>query len=128
VLPGGIGGPQAPFIGRERELKLLQRLWQSQKAELLILYGRQKVGNTRLLTRWLEIDRPRALFWVGELTSAYDQLRSFSQALYNFANPGLPAPDNFTYASVWYPHLRSSLSLANLGLTTANPNEPDNKS
>ena len=90
---------QAPFIGRERELKLLQRLWQSQKAELLILYGRRRVGKTRLLTRWLEIDRPRALFWVGEPTSAYDQLRSFSQALYNFANPGLHAPDNFTYAS-----------------------------
>jgi AAA+ ATPase superfamily predicted ATPase len=90
---------RAPFIGRERELKLLQQLWQSQKAELLILYGRRRVGKTRLLTRWLEIDRPRALFWVGEPTSAYDQLRSFSQALYNFANPGLPAPDNFTYAS-----------------------------
>jgi AAA+ ATPase superfamily predicted ATPase len=88
-----------PFIGRDRELELLQRLWQSRKAELLILYGRRRVGKTRLLTRWLEIDRPRALFWVGESTSAYDQLRSFSQSIYNFANPVLPAPDNFTCAS-----------------------------
>ena len=90
---------KAPFVGREREVKLLQRLWQSQKAELLILYGRRRIGKTRLLTRWLEIDRPRAVYWVAEPTSAYDQLRSFSQALYNFANPGLPAPDNFSYAS-----------------------------
>jgi AAA+ ATPase superfamily predicted ATPase len=90
---------KAPFIGRERELNLIHRLWQSQKAELLILYGRRRVGKTRLLTHWLEVDQPRALFWVAEPTSAYDQLRSFSQAVYNFANPGLPAPDNFTYAS-----------------------------
>ena len=32
-------------------------------------------------------------------TSAAAQLRSFSQSIYNFGNPGLPAPDGFTYSS-----------------------------
>lgn len=32
-------------------------------------------------------------------SSAQDQLRSFSQALYRFANPGLETPDTFSYAS-----------------------------
>ena len=90
---------KSEFVGRKRETELLQRLWRSKKAELLILYGRRRVGKTRLLTHWMQKDQPRALFWVGEPTSAYDQLRSFSQALYNFGNPGMPAPDNFTYAS-----------------------------
>ena len=31
--------------------------------------------------------------------SALDQLRSFSQAIYNFANPNATAPLHFTYAN-----------------------------
>lgn len=88
-----------PFVGRRRELNLLQSLWESQQPELLILYGRRRVGKTRLLTRWLETSQPRALYWVAEPTSTYDQLRFFSQTLYNFANPQSPAPEGFTYAN-----------------------------
>jgi hypothetical protein len=72
------------------EIELLQRFWKSPKAEMLILYGRRRVGKTRLLTHWLKIEQPRALFWVGEPTSAFDQLRYFSQAVYNFANSESP--------------------------------------
>ena len=39
------------------------------------------------------------LYWVAEPSSALDQLRSFSQAIYNFADPNTPAPANFTYAN-----------------------------
>ena len=38
------------FIGRAGELRMLDRMWQSPKAELIILYGRRRVGKTRLLT------------------------------------------------------------------------------
>ena len=97
------------FIGREAELDLLDRLWERASATLLILYGRRRVGKTRLLTHWLQKtsagetgqQQPgrRVLYWVAEPSSALDQLRSFSQAVYNFANPGAPAPMDFTYAN-----------------------------
>ncbi|MBL8093251.1 MAG: ATP-binding protein [Anaerolineales bacterium] len=87
------------FIGRKPELDILRDLWASPKAELLILYGRRRVGKTRLFTYWIETDGPRALYWVAEPSSAHDQLSSFSQALFNFLNPQAPAPDDFTYAS-----------------------------
>jgi len=102
---------QSPFIGRNLELELLQQKWQSPKPELLILYGQRRVGKTRLLTHWLATSRVRALYWVAEPTSALDQLRSFSQAIYNFANPGLPAPDDFSYAS-WAQALQQVARLA----------------
>ena len=44
---------ETTFIGRETELRLLNRLWDSSKATFLILYGRRRVGKTRLLTHWL---------------------------------------------------------------------------
>lgn len=87
------------FHGRNAELRLLDKLWASPKATLLILYGRRRVGKTRLLTHWLAPHAERALYWVAEPTSALDQLRSFSQALYNFNHPETPAPLDFTWSN-----------------------------
>jgi AAA+ ATPase superfamily predicted ATPase len=37
------------FIGRDRELKVIERLYQSEKFEYLVMYGRRRVGKTELL-------------------------------------------------------------------------------
>ncbi len=87
------------FIGRQKELAILDQLWDSNRAQLLILYGRRRVGKTALLTHWIRASGRRALYWVASPDSALAQLRSFSQAVYNFANPEAPAPESFTYAS-----------------------------
>ncbi|MFZ4657088.1 MAG: ATP-binding protein [Caldilineaceae bacterium] len=87
------------FVGRTAELNLLDDLWARERATLLILYGRRRVGKTSLLTYWLQQSERRALYWVAEPSSVLDQLRSFSQAIYNFANPQLPAPADFAFAS-----------------------------
>jgi len=87
------------FKGRVRELQLLDRLWEVRDAAMLILYGRRRVGKTRLLKQWMQQSQARALYWVAEPSSASDQLRSFSQAIYNFANPNASAPPAFSYAT-----------------------------
>lgn len=87
------------FIGRSRELEVLDNLWESNKATLLILYGRRRVGKTRLLTHWLQQNNDRGLYWVAEPTSALSQLRSFSQALMNFMDPEAEIPPDFTFSS-----------------------------
>lgn len=95
------------FIGRRDELKLLDRLWNSNNSELIILYGRRRVGKTRLLTHWINQHQVQSsgIYWMAEPTSAVDQLRSFSQALANFSDPDEPAPLDFTYAN-WEQALR----------------------
>ncbi len=87
------------FVGRNGELQLLNRLWTSHKATFLILYGRRRVGKTRLLTHWMQQHEADVLYWMAEPTSALDQLRSFSQALVNFADPDTPASPDFSYDS-----------------------------
>ncbi len=103
--------PNPAFIGRKNELQLLDRLWESPQSALLILYGRRRVGKTRLLTHWMDAPARRALYWVASPTTSREQLRSFSQALFNFANPGSPAPASFTYAS-WEQALTQAAALA----------------
>jgi AAA+ ATPase superfamily predicted ATPase len=87
-----------PFTGRERELQLLQQEWESDEARMLILYGRRRVGKTRLITHWIDSASPRALYWVAEPTSSFDQLRSFSQALFSL-DSGTTPQGGFSYAS-----------------------------
>jgi AAA+ ATPase superfamily predicted ATPase len=87
------------FHGREAELDVLSRLWDSPSAEFLIVYGRRRVGKTALLAEWIRRTGNRSLYWVASPTSATAQLRSFSQTVYNFGNPGSPAPEGFSFAS-----------------------------
>ena len=99
------------FLDRKRELELLDQLWNSSHAEFLILYGRRRVGKTALLSEWIQRSLQRVLYWVASPNSAATQLRSFSQAIYNFSNPGALAPDTFTYAT-WEQAFRQVASLA----------------
>ena len=99
------------FKGRLREMKLLDDLWQATDAALLILYGRRRVGKTRLITEWVQQHQDRALYWVAEPSSALDQLRSFSQTVFNYANPTAPAPPDFTYTS-WHQAFQQVARLA----------------
>lgn len=87
------------FLGRERELGLLDELWDSSTAQMLILYGRRRVGKTALLSHWMKASQKRTLYWVATPSSAANQLRSFSQAVFNFADPNAPATEDFTYGS-----------------------------
>lgn len=93
---------ESEFIGRQSELTLFDDLWNSSRAALVILYGRRRVGKTRLMTHWLRDRGNRGLYWMAEATSALDQLRSFSQALHDFENPDLPAPLDLTFPNWEY--------------------------
>lgn len=90
---------RSAFIAREHELALLQNEWDSKQSKMLILYGRRRVGKTRLITHWINSAAPRALYWVAVPTSSKDQLRSFSQALFGFESNS-PVPEDFSY-SFW---------------------------
>lgn len=99
------------FLGRTQELSLLDHLWNAPGAQFLVLYGRRRVGKTALLAHWIERTGHRSLYWVATPSSSLVQLRSFSQAVFNAANPGAPAPESFSYAS-WDQAWRQVAALA----------------
>ncbi len=43
----------APFVDRVRELGVLEREWASRGLRVVAVYGRRRVGKTRLLAEWL---------------------------------------------------------------------------
>jgi AAA+ ATPase superfamily predicted ATPase len=94
------------FINRESELAQLNRLYNSEKAELFVLYGRRRVGKTELL-RVFCIDRPHVYF-VATLSSDGDQLAAFSQAIWGFTHA--ETPTGFTFPS-WETAFRALVDL-----------------
>ena len=42
------------FVGRKKELKLLDDAYQSGKSELVVLYGRRRIGKSSLIKRFSE--------------------------------------------------------------------------
>ena len=87
------------FVAREKELSLLNDLYYRPGAQFLVLYGRRRIGKTSLLTHWGgEIQGPY-FYWMATQTSATNQLRQFSQALFQFLNPGATNTPTFSYPS-----------------------------
>ena len=91
-------GLTSSFKGREQELDVIKRLWEHDGATLFVLYGRRRVGKTRLLTHWRKHHSDQALYWVAEPGAPADQLKSFSRALFRFENPGSSVPAGITYS------------------------------
>lgn len=101
------------FIGRKRELNLLTRLNEREGAQFLILYGRRRIGKTRLIQHWANTreDSQPVLYWMATQTSTTRQLRSFSQTLLRFSNPQSHIPPDFSYQS-WETALMQVAQLA----------------
>ncbi len=91
-----------PFVGRQREMALLERLWQSPQAAFLVLYGRRRIGKTRLLWEWTHRHADQVLYWAAEPSSVSDQRRAFSQAVYRFFHP------QGGEAALWFPTWRAA--------------------
>lgn len=65
------------FIGREKELAELERRYQQPQFQLVVLYGRRRVGKTRLIQQFCQ-DKP-TVFHVGLQQDAHGALASFSR-------------------------------------------------
>ncbi len=89
------------FVGRNRELQTLETFFQATNAGLLILYGRRRIGKTRLVTHFQEQHQDTPTFyWMATTHNEAYQLRDFSQAIMRH-DPRLAAPPtrDFTFSS-----------------------------
>ena len=51
------------FVGRKTELKLLNDAYRSGKDELVVLYGRRRIGKSSLVKRFAE--KKKSCFWMN---------------------------------------------------------------
>lgn len=99
------------FIGRTRELAVLDTMNERDDAKFLILYGRRRVGKTRLLTHWAETRDKPILYWVARQQTEARVIASFSQAFHKFAYPDQTVDETFSYQT-WEKALAEVIKLA----------------
>lgn len=72
------------FIGRERELKALEKLYTSNKFEFAVIYGRRRVGKTALINRF--IGDKSAIYFMGVESNAKQNLENFSKSIIEYSS------------------------------------------
>lgn len=81
------------FIGRESELSFLENKYKSDKGQLIVLYGRRRIGKTETLKQFCR-DKPHVFFSCRECTDKL-QLKNFSERMLHEDIPARKYIDQF---------------------------------
>lgn len=81
------------FIGREKELETLNRLYKTDKFEFVVIYGRRRVGKTELINHF--IDDKKAIYFMGVESNEKQNLENFSKSIIEFSS-GIQAETSFS--------------------------------
>lgn len=87
------------FIDRQRELAFLNDVLTRRRpgpAQLILLYGRRRVGKTALLLEWAERNTVPHTYWATEKESADLQRRKLYARIQNLPLRQVPLFDNWT--------------------------------
>ena len=85
------------LIGREREIRRLDRVKDETEAQLIIVYGRRRVGKTFLINEYFDYD------FDFKFTGSYNQskqtqLRNFQSEMNRYSNKEHSVPKDWTEA------------------------------
>lgn len=94
------------FIGRKAELKFLQNKYTEDGGQLIVLYGRRRVGKTETLREFCK-DKPHIFFSCTQTTDRV-QLRNFSSRM---LKENIPARNYISEFADWEKAFRSVLDL-----------------
>ncbi|MCL2087963.1 MAG: ATP-binding protein [Oscillospiraceae bacterium] len=70
------------FIGREKELSALGKLYDEETFQMVVMYGRRRIGKTTLICEFIS-DKPAIFFTAQEVNDAVN-LSRFSKKIYSF--------------------------------------------
>ena len=70
------------FVGREREMATLNHLYQSDKFEFVVIYGRRRVGKTALINQFIQ-DK-EAIYYMGVESNSKQNLENFSKNIMEY--------------------------------------------
>ncbi|NMN01355.1 ATPase [Bifidobacterium sp. DSM 109958] len=70
------------FVGREHELEVLRGLYARDRFDMVVVYGRRRVGKTSLIDEFVR--GRRVLYFTALQQSSALNLRGFSEAVYRF--------------------------------------------
>jgi len=88
-------------VGRNEELNIMEKLYNKRTFEMLVLYGRRRIGKTTLISHFIK-DKP-AIFFSAQEANDKINLEIFSKLLYQFFEEaaGLPSFSDWNSAFLY---------------------------
>ena len=80
------------FIGRDKELNTLDKLYKSDKFEFIVIYGRRRVGKTALINHF--IGDKKSIYFMGVESNEKQNLENLSKSIIEFSS-GIQAETSF---------------------------------
>ena len=87
------------FIGRTHELDALNRMYNHTDFQMMILYGRRRIGKTTLLNEFAK--GKDTIFYTGIESKDDENLREFSQEVFHYYSPDASAPSFRSYGNLF---------------------------
>lgn len=81
------------FVGREKELNILNNQFRSDKFEFTVIYGRRRVGKTAIINEFIK--NKKAIYFTGVESNAKQNLQNLSQSILSFEQ-GMPIESEFS--------------------------------
>ena len=69
------------FIGREKEIRALENMYQKDNFEFMVIYGRRRVGKTTLINEFIK--GKKAIFYPGIDSNEKQNLELFSNSIFS---------------------------------------------
>jgi hypothetical protein len=67
------------FINRERELEALEKFWRGNEAQLIIIYGKRRIGKTELIKQFIK-EKPH-VYYLAQRINDRENLRLLGEAI-----------------------------------------------
>lgn len=67
------------FINRERELEALEKFWRGNEAQLIIIYGKRRIGKTELIKQFIK-EKPH-VYYLAQRINERENLRLLGEAV-----------------------------------------------
>ena len=72
------------ILGRDKELKLMNDLYDKGGFQLLLLYGRRRIGKTTLITEFIK--NKKSIFFSAEQDTKENNMNKFSRIVFDYFN------------------------------------------
>ncbi len=77
------------FVDRKEEISLLEEEWAKEKGRLIVLYGRRRIGKTRLLLEFIKTKKQERNIYIAEDSSVQIQINGLKEKIAEFFNDPL---------------------------------------
>jgi hypothetical protein len=95
------------FIDRDRELKSLKDWWDSKDAQLIVIYGRRRIGKTELIKRFIK-DKPH-IYFLSQQISEPENLKMLGKLVGGYFDDLILKEKGFDNWSMFFEYLKKHI-------------------